>query len=132
MADHNETELKAAIRREFPQASEAELDALTKLNKGLQTVMNKQPDVGALVRGQGITEEFRNDTDMEFVDISSEEYREYQFENVKIVIPGPLWLHVSASGGHRIFDRFGTCHYIAPKWLTVHWRSFPGTPHFVR
>ena len=59
------------------------------------------------------TPEFNNATDLEFVDISSEQWREYQFLGGETIrIDAPLKLNVSESGGHRIFDAEGVSHYI--------------------
>ena len=76
--------------------------------------------------------EFINDTTLEFTDISSELYREYEFENKTIRIDGPLRLNVSASGGHRIFDSAGNSHYIPAGWLRLTWVAKNGSPHFVK
>jgi hypothetical protein len=77
--------------------------------------------------------EFRNESDLEFSDISSEEWREYQFESGATVrIEHPLRLNVSASGGHRIFDAQGQSHYIPFGWIHLRWEAKPGAPNFVR
>jgi hypothetical protein len=74
--------------------------------------------------------EFINDSDFEFVDISSEEFRQYAFENSTIEIVEPVLLSVSESGAHRIFDAEGVSHYISPGWLAISWKAKPGRPHF--
>jgi hypothetical protein len=74
--------------------------------------------------------EFFNDSDYEFVDISSEEFRQYAFENSTIEIVEPVLLSVSESGAHRIFDAEGVSHYISPGWLAISWKAKPGRPHF--
>ncbi len=75
---------------------------------------------------------FNNETDMDFTDISSERERVYTFPTGKTYqIDHPEQLHVSSSGGHRIFD--GThSHYIQPKegWA-IRWRVKEGFPNFV-
>lgn len=77
--------------------------------------------------------QFRNDSDLEFTDISSEAWREYQFQSGAIVrIEKPLRLNVSASGGHRIFDAQGESHYIPFGWIHLRWEAKPGEPNFVR
>ena len=54
------------------------------------------------------TPEFKNATDLEFADVSSEQWREYQFLGGEVIrIDAPLKLNVSESGGHRIFDAEG-------------------------
>ena len=77
--------------------------------------------------------EFRNDSDLEFSDISSEAWREYQFESGAVVrIENPLRLNVSESGGHRIYDAQGQSHYIPYGWIHLKWEAKPGEPNFVR
>ena len=77
--------------------------------------------------------EFKNDSDLEFTDISSEAWREYCFESGAIVrIDNPLKLNVSDSGGHRIYDAQGESHYIPFGWIHLRWEARPGQPNFVR
>ena len=74
---------------------------------------------------------FVNSSDLEFKDVSAEEYREYLFPSgVRVRIETPLKLHVSASGGHRIFDALGVSHYIPAGWVHLHWRVKSGSPNF--
>lgn len=76
---------------------------------------------------------FRNETDLEFTDISSEEEREYVFPGGDVVvIKTPLFLHVSSSGGHRVFDSAGYSHYIPPTWIHLRWKAKEGAPNFVK
>lgn len=76
--------------------------------------------------------EFNNASQHEFVDISSEAYRLYTFSTgFKVRIENPLWLSVSASGGHRLFDGAGTSHYIPTGWCHLEWRAREGQPNFV-
>ena len=77
--------------------------------------------------------EFHNASELEFTDISSEQWREYRFlggDTVKIV--APLKLNVSASGGHRIFDAEGVSHYVPAGWIHLMWVSKDGQPNFVK
>ena len=77
--------------------------------------------------------EFKNDTDLVFDDISSEQYREYNFgKNGFVKINNPLKLNVSASGGHRLYDASGQSHYIPAGWISVSWKSKEGLPNFVK
>lgn len=77
--------------------------------------------------------EFHNASKSVFTDISSEQYREYEFESGKVVrIDAPLQLNISASGGHRIFDAGGVSHYIPKGWVHLSWRAKEGAPHFVK
>jgi len=77
--------------------------------------------------------EFKNDSGLDFSDISSEEYRVYEFSNGKTVhIHNPLRLNVSKSGGHRVFDSNGISHYIPQGWVHLSWKAREGQPHFVK
>lgn len=75
----------------------------------------------------------RNDTDAEFTDISSEYWRRYTFvSGMLVVIEHPAWLNVSDSGGHRILDQQGYCHYIPYGWIHLEWQVKDDAPHFVK
>ena len=77
--------------------------------------------------------ELRNESNLAFVCISSEEQRTYTFPDGELVhIKQPCWLAVSASGGHRILDSAGTCHYIPTGWIHLTWDVKDGAPHFVK
>ena len=79
-------------------------------------------------------EAFINASELVFKDISSETDREYCFPNgTRLVIIKPLFLNVSASGGHRLFTEEGWCYYVQPKdgWW-IRWRVKEGAPDFVR
>jgi hypothetical protein len=77
--------------------------------------------------------EFKNATDLEFTDISSEQWREYRFLSGETVrIDAPLQLNVSESKGHRIFDSHGVSHYIPPGWIHLKWKVKDGAPNFVK
>jgi len=76
--------------------------------------------------------EFRNDTELKFVSIYSEEYREYTFPGGdKIRIERPRMLNVSKNG-HRVFDEAGVSHYIPQGWIHLEWKAKDGAPHFVK
>lgn len=77
--------------------------------------------------------DFKNESGLTFTDISSEEYREYRFESGFVIsIDAPLRLHVSKSGGHRVFDSAGISHYIPFTWAHLIWKAREGQPHFVK
>jgi hypothetical protein len=77
--------------------------------------------------------EFRNESGLEFIDISSEEHRMYHFPiGAPMVVEGPLKLHVSESGGHRIFTEMGHCVYVPKGWIALEWKAKEGQPHFVK
>lgn len=75
--------------------------------------------------------EFKNESNNTFVDISSEEYRTYDFGNTTVTIKEPLRLAVS-NNGHRIFDANGVSHYIPKGWIHLAWKAKTGEPHFVK
>lgn len=76
---------------------------------------------------------FNNATDLEFTDISSEQWREYRFLGGETVrIEAPRQLNVSESGGHRIFDSHGVSHYIPAGWIHLSWQVKDGAPNFVK
>jgi len=73
-----------------------------------------------------------NATELEFVDISAEMLRTYTFPGGdKIEIDRPQYLHVSASGGHRIMDHHNDGHYVPAGFIHVSWRPNEGKPTFV-
>lgn len=76
---------------------------------------------------------FLNESDHEFTDISSEASRTYNFGQKGFVkINRPLYLNVSASGGHRIFSADGQSHYIPSGWIHLSWVAKPEQPNFVK
>jgi hypothetical protein len=74
--------------------------------------------------------DFRNDSGLTFKDLSDELYRVYEFSDMTIRIEGPLYLNVSASGGHRIFDSEGNSNYIPSGWRRLYWVVKEGKTHF--
>lgn len=76
-------------------------------------------------------ETFKNDSNLKFVDISSEAWREYRRPDAVIRIDQPIALHVSKSGGHRVFDADGVSHYIPSGWIHLRWMVNENEPHFV-
>lgn len=72
----------------------------------------------------------RNESGYEFVDISSELWREYDFGAYQVRIERPAFLAVSAHG-HRVLDEGGISHYIPLGWMHLRWQAAPDTPHFV-
>jgi hypothetical protein len=74
---------------------------------------------------------FLNESDYEFIDISSEGYREYRFPNGEYVkIDNPQKLSISQHG-HRVWDGQKS-HYIPIGWIHLYWEAKDGQPHFVR
>lgn len=78
------------------------------------------------------TPTFINESGLKFTDISSEKYRQYVFGKDIVTIIEPLWLHVSSSGGHRLFDAAGKSHYVVKGWHEIQWEAKEGQPHFVK
>ena len=80
-------------------------------------------------------EDFINSTDLEFIDISSEQYRKYNFVKdgvvVSVLIQNPLWLNAGANG-HRVTDLNGENHYIPMGWFQLTWKAHPGQPNYVK
>jgi len=79
--------------------------------------------------------ELGNETQFDFMDISSEQYREYVNDRGEVWyrVEHPQWLAVSDSGGHRILDEAGVCHYVQPeKCFAIRWKVYADMPHFVR
>lgn len=77
--------------------------------------------------------EFKNNSGLNFTDISSEEYRQYLFgDGTTVKIEGPQFLNVSKNGGHRIFDAQGISHYVPYGWRHLSWKSKEGSPNFVK
>ena len=72
-----------------------------------------------------------HETDRQFIDISSEEYRIYTFGTTKIFIKNPQWLNVGTNG-HRVLDSDKISHYIPYGWNHLEWKTLDGYPHFVR
>ena len=78
-------------------------------------------------------DDFVNASKLSFTDISTEAVRRYRFKGNEIVeIPGPLWLNVSRTGGHRIFDENGVSHYIPKGWIELSWVAKVGEANFVK
>ena len=76
---------------------------------------------------------FRNESGHDFTDVSSESWREYRFIGGDVVrIERPLWLSVSESRGHRIFDAEGRSHYIPWGWIHLSWSAREGEANFVK
>lgn len=75
--------------------------------------------------------ELVNESDYEFTDISSEQWREYDFDGVNVRIENPQWLAVS-SNGHRILDGQGVSHYVGFDGFYLKWKSGDEEAHFVK
>ena len=75
--------------------------------------------------------DFVNKSKYEFIDVSNEEWREYDFGGTIVVLKDPLKLAISESG-HRVFTGDGISHYIPKGWMHLRWKAKAGAPQFVR
>jgi hypothetical protein len=76
--------------------------------------------------------DFKNESGLEFTDISSEKVRTYNFGSQGFVkIQDPTLLHVSENG-HRLFSKDGRSHYVPNGWIHLSWEVHPGNPNFVK
>ena len=72
--------------------------------------------------------QFRNESGLDFRDISTEEWREYVFsDGCAVRIEAPLRLYVSESG-HRVWGADGVSHYVPRGWVHLKWLAKDGTP----
>lgn len=68
---------------------------------------------------------------LEFKSIQSEVSRTYDFgSGLTVTLDKPMWLNVSASGGHRVITADETSHYIPAGWLHLLWKVKEGLPAF--
>ncbi len=78
---------------------------------------------------------FMNKSNLDFADISDEEYREYVFvvgdKEVIVKIDKPLRLNVSKTHSHRIYAADGMSHYIPAGWIHLRWKAKEGSANFV-
>jgi hypothetical protein len=90
-----------------------------------QDVVGSNPAYPTNERGNNVdetTNQFQlallNTEDLQFKDITDECYREYVFPDGAVVrLDWPVGLHVSESGGHRVFTANGVSHYIPKGWI---------------
>jgi|SaaInlV_100m_DNA_5_1039725.scaffolds.fasta_scaffold23832_2 hypothetical protein len=76
-----------------------------------------------------MTDEYDNSFDAlgrDWIDISSEYWRTYLFpDGTTVKVDSPQYLHVSESGGHRIYDKGGESWYINSGWVAIKWKAQP-------
>lgn len=66
-----------------------------------------------------------------FKDVSAEIERTYHYpDGGKATFISPLRLHVSASGGHRLYLADDTCVYLKNDWRYITWKVRDGANHF--
>lgn len=76
-------------------------------------------------------EDFINETKLLFVDISSELYRVYYYDDNRLFIFGPNKLHVSDNKSHRVTDIFGKNYYIKDNWNYIEFKNVKDKPNYV-
>ncbi len=143
----NVTNVKELIRNlynTYPLLSDESLEEQFKLQycgligynlelESFKIVLDELRKDGQCLSRNKIEDKFINESSLEFTDISSEEYRIYEFNNGKtVMISEPLKLNVAKSGGHRIYDNSGVSHYIPQGWIHLSWRAKSGQPNFVK
>ena len=75
-------------------------------------------------------QEFINTSNIEFVDISTEEWREYIYQGgFRLRIDNPIKLAVMKSGSHRLWDGTNSF-WVKPGFMAIIWKAKPGLPHF--
>lgn len=75
---------------------------------------------------------FFNATNLKFIDISHEQFRQYLFANgAKVEIKYPLKLGISRDNVHRVFDVTGLSYFIPPNWITLVTKPRPGGPDII-
>jgi len=75
---------------------------------------------------------FFNATNLRFVDINHELFRQYLYTNgANITINFPLKLSIDIKGVHRVFDASGLSYFIPPNWIAVVTKPKPGAPNFI-
>lgn len=78
------------------------------------------------------TKDFVNKGNNDFIDIDSELWREYRFQNNETIrIINPLKLCVK-SKGHRVWDAQNTSHYIPTGWIHLKWKVKDNEANFVK
>ncbi len=63
---------------------------------------------------------------MKQFDISTENWREYEYEDgytVRIENPETLYYNEGKSESHRVEDKDGVTHYIVPGWRQLRWNG---------
>lgn len=79
-----------------------------------------------------VLNEFINNTDIKFTDVSGKKTLEYHFPNGShVTIQKPIYLAILPTGENLIYDSSKTCYKIRPKigwWKS--WKVYDGHPHF--
>lgn len=75
--------------------------------------------------------EFSHTTDLQFRDLTTEEYREYMYNNGGVLrILQPWKLAISRSGNHRVATLDDFSYIIVPGWIAIRVKKKVGTPAF--
>lgn len=76
--------------------------------------------------------EFINESGLDFIDISSEQWRQYDFGGGNVVtIDAPARINLGKNG-HRIWTYEGVSHYVPKGWIHLSWKPRSGEPSFVK
>ncbi|QIG69784.1 hypothetical protein EVB81_215 [Rhizobium phage RHph_I46] len=73
--------------------------------------------------------DIRVDESIDISDISSEEYRVYEFQETGIIISNPIALHIRNSGAHNVITADGETVYVPAGWLCLRWKVKDGEDH---
>jgi hypothetical protein len=68
--------------------------------------------------------------ELEFGDLTDEQYRVYEYPDKEVKIMNPVALNVSKSGGHRVLDGKGVSHYLPAGWRHLYWVVKDDKLHF--
>lgn len=75
--------------------------------------------------------EFSHTTDLTFRDLTTEQYREYMYNNGGVLrILQPWKLAISRSGNHRVATVDGFSYIIVPGWIAIRIKKKVGAPAF--
>ena len=107
-------------------------DIVEEVRKEVEEEMKGTPVVGPQEDTSAPLMRFFNATNLKFIDIDHEEFRQYLYPNgAKIEIKFPLKLSIDRNNIHRVFDFTGLSYYIPPNWIAVVTKPKPGGPDVI-
>jgi hypothetical protein len=77
-------------------------------------------------------EDIKDTANIDWINISGELYRIYEFKDKNVTVNDPIALNVSKGGGHRVINADGESFYIPSGWYCIRWKAREGVPHFVK
>ena len=86
--------------------------------------MKMSSDKEEISADQIVKEESSDADKLEWKDISSEEWRKYEWADFTILINYPQKISISKNG-HRVLDITGVSHYIPVGWRYLTWKADP-------